>query len=147
MSSGKNTGMIYPIRLNTPCLMAALVLLSLVILAGTAGCTQPQIPPQGQQTEEQKSFVEVTATQPDAQHIVVTYQGGPNMQKVMELQTTVTDSTGKVQTKSVGDRLGTTPITIRGTNTLEGDFSGQDHVVVLGYFSDGSNRVMLDTTV
>ncbi len=139
--------MVSLIRLNPRLVMAGFVLLILLSIAGTAGCTQPQIPGTGQQTAEQKSFVEVTATQPDAQHIVVTYQGGPNMQKVMELQTTITDSTGKVQTKSVGDRLGTTPITIRGTNTLEGDFSGQDHVVVLGYFSDGSNRAMLDTTV
>jgi hypothetical protein len=123
--------------------LPALVLFAVVaglVLAG--GCTQP-----GAQSAEQKKFMEVTATQPDPAHILITYQGGPNMEKIMELETMVTDSSGASQTKSVGSRLATTPITIQGTNTLSGAFGGQDHVVVTGYFSDGSRRVLLDTTL
>jgi PBP1b-binding outer membrane lipoprotein LpoB len=114
--------------------IAALVLLS--------GCTQA-----GTQSAEQKQFMEVTATQPDDTHMVITYQGGPNMEKIIELETMITDSAGRSVTKSVGSRLATTPITIKGTNTIEGAFAGKDHVVVTGYFSDGSRKVLLDTTV
>ena len=91
--------------------------------------------------------MEVTATQPDATHIVITYQGGPNMEKIMELETMVTDSHGASKTQSIGSRLATTPITIQGTNTMTGAFEGQDHVVVTGYFADGSRKVLLDTTI
>ncbi|NMB78388.1 MAG: hypothetical protein GYA23_04765 [Methanomicrobiales archaeon] len=131
---------------NRPVFFAIIVACALLLLACTAGCTQAAAPGQGQ-TAEQKQYVEVTVTQPDATHIVVTYQGGPNMQTLMELETMITDSTGKNKIQSVGSRLATTPITIRGTNTIEGDFAGTDHVVVTGYLSDGSRKVMLDTTI
>lgn len=130
-------------RTTTRSLLPALVLSVAVMLCICAsGCTQAQ-----GQSAEQKQFVEVTATQPDTTHIVITYQGGPNMEKIMELETLVTDSTGKSVTKSIGSRLATTPITIRGTNTIEGAYAGQDHVVVTGYFNDGSRKVLLDTTL
>jgi hypothetical protein len=106
------------------------------------GCTQAGTP-----SAEQKKFMEVTASQPDASHIIITYQGGPDMENILELETVVTSSHGISKTQSAGSRLATTPITIRGTNTIEGEFEGQDHVVVTGYFSDGSRRVLLDTTI
>lgn len=119
-----------------------LMLCTLMILLCTCGCTQSQ-----DQTADQKQVAEVTVTQPNAAHIVVTYQGGPNMEKVIELETMITDSTGTSVTKSAGSRLATTPITIKGTNTIEGNFAGRDHVVVTGYFLDGSRKVLLDTTI
>jgi hypothetical protein len=123
---------------------------AMIIFVFTAGCTQAGTPSVTQpvtQPADQNKFMEVTATQPDATHIIITYQGGPNMMKIMELETTVTDSSGKSQTKSIGSRLATTPITIHGTDTLAGSFEGKDHVVVMGYFSDGSRSVLLDTTL
>jgi hypothetical protein len=128
------------VRVNIPALLLLAVMVAAVVFA--SGCTQPAT-----QSAEQKQFAEVAATQPDSTHIIITYQGGPNMEKIMELETMITDSTGKSQTKSVGSRLATTPITIKGTNTLEGYFSGQDHVVVTGYLNDGSRKVLLDTTI
>lgn len=127
------------VRLNIPAFLLLAVMVAVVL---SSGCTQPQA-----QSTEQKQFVEVAATQPDSTHIIIIYQGGPNMEKIIELETMITESSGKSQTKSVGSRLATTPITIQGTNTLEGDFSGQDHVVVTGYFNDGSRKVLLDTTI
>lgn len=121
---------------------AVLLLAVITCLLFTSGCTQA-----GSQAAEQKKFMEVTATQPDATHIVITYQGGTNMEKIMELETMVTDSHGVSKTQSVGSWLATTPITIQGTNTMTGAFEGQDHVVVTGYFNDGSRKVLLDTTL
>lgn len=128
--------------MHRQCIRACLLLAAAAMLVLASGCTQP-----GAQTAEQKKFMEVVATQPDTSHIVITYQGGPDMEKIMELETMVTDSHGASKTQSAGSRLATTPITIRGTNTISGAFEGQDHVVVTGYFSDGSRRVLLDTTI
>lgn len=124
-------------RILTLCLVSVMIL-----LVWCTGCTQT-----GSQSADQKQFMEVVASQPDATQIVITYQGGPNMEKIIELETLITDSAGKSQTKSVGSRLATTPITIHGTQTITGPFDGKDHVVVTGYFTDGSRKVLLDTTL
>ncbi|MCK9581693.1 MAG: hypothetical protein M0Q92_14780 [Methanoregula sp.] len=118
------------------------LLAALILFALSCGCTQ-----QAAQSTDQKMFKEVTASQPDATHIVITYQGGTNMEKIIELETTITDSSGKSQTKSAGSRLATTPIPIKGTNTISGDFSGKDHVVVIAHMIDGSRTTVLDTTI
>jgi hypothetical protein len=125
---------------------AVILLAAITILVLSSGCTQTGAQ-QGAQSAEQKKFLEVTAAQPDTTHIIVTYQGGPNMEKIMELETMVTDSHGASRTQSIGSRLATTPITIQGTNTMTGAYEGQDHVVVTGYFADGSRKVLLDTTI
>jgi len=130
---------------NRLLIMIAVLLAAAAILVLAGGCTQPGTG--AAQTAERKKVMEVIATQPDASHIVITYQGGPDMETLMELETTVTDSHGASKTQSVGSRLATTPITIKGTSTIAGSFEGQDHVVVTGYFSDGSRKVLLDTTL
>ena len=122
---------------------AFFLVLALILLAVSAGCTQPR----AAQSAEQKQFVEVTATQPDSGHIVVTYQGGPNLERIIELETTVTDSNGKSQTQSAGSRIATTPVTIKGTRSFIGNFGGKDHVMVEAYMSDGSRMDILDTTI
>lgn len=123
----------------------------LVLIVLASGCTQPAGPsapaPAPAATGEQDLFREVTASQPDATHIVITYEGGPNMERIIELETTITDSAGKSQTKSAGSRLATTPIPIRGTNTISGDFAGADHVVVIAHMMDGSRTTVLDTVI
>jgi hypothetical protein len=69
------------------------------------------------------------------------------MSTLLELEATVTDSTGKTQTQSVGDHLSTTPLKFGATIPLTGTFNGNDHVLVTGYFLDGSQRIMLDTSI
>ena len=118
------------------------LLFAMILFVFTTGCTQT-----GAQSADQKPFMEVTAAQPDNSHIVITYQGGANMEKILELETTITDSSGKSKTDSIGSRLTTTPITIHGTDSITGAFDGKDHVVVTGYFTDGSHKVLLDTTI
>jgi hypothetical protein len=63
------------------------------------------------------------------------------------LEATISDSAGKSQRKSAGSRLATTPIPIRGTNTISGDFAGEDHVVVIAHMIDGSRTTVLDTII
>ncbi len=128
-----------------------LLFAALVVIALAAGCTQPATPAvtdtPAPQPAEQELFKEVTASQPDASHIVITYEGGPNMERIIELETTVTDSTGKSLTKSAGSRLATTPIPIKGTYTISGDFAGTDKIVVIAHMMDGSRTTVLETTI
>jgi hypothetical protein len=126
----------------------ACILITAAALVLAAGCTQAQAPlSPPAQTAEKELFKEVTATQPDDSRIVVTYEGGPNMERIIELETTITDSTGKSVTRSAGSRLATTPIPIKGTNTISGNFAGKDHVVVTAHMIDGSRTTVLDTTI
>jgi len=128
-----------------------LLVVALIAFAVSCGCTQPAAGPVSTQPAtqpgEETSFKEVTASQPDTSSIVITYEGGPNMERIVELEITVTDSTGKSQTKSAGSRLATTPIPIKGTYTLNGDFAGPDHVIVMAHMSDGSRAIVLDQTI
>jgi hypothetical protein len=117
------------------CLLAVLLL-----GAVSGGCTQlsPQQP---------APPAPITAVQPDNNHITIAFHGGAGMESLLELEITITDSAGKSQTQSRGSRLATTPIRTDSTMTFTGSFDGKDHVFVTGYFSDGSRRTVLDTTV
>jgi hypothetical protein len=120
---------------------AIFFLLAVLLLgAASAGCTQlsPQQP---------APPAPITAVQPDNDHITIAFHGGAGMDSLLELEITITDSAGKSQTQSRGSRLATTPIRTDFTTTFTGAFSGKDHVFVTGYFSDGSRRTVLDTTV
>ena len=47
----------------------------------------------------------------------------------------------------MGSRLATTPIQYGSSRTFTGSFDGKDRVFVTGYFSDGSQKPMIDTTI
>jgi hypothetical protein len=111
-----------------------------VLAMMTAGCTQLSPTQPAQQAP-------VTAVQPDDNHITIGFHGGPGMDSLVELEITITDSSGKTSTQSRGSRLATTPIKTDSTMTFTGSFAGKDHVTVTGYFSDGSHRTVLDTTL
>ena len=89
----------------------------------------------------------VTVTKPDSSHILITYPGSPQTDKLVELEISVTDSNGRVTTKSMGSRLGTTPIQYGSSYSISGSFDGKDQVFVTGYFSDGSRKTIIDTTI
>jgi hypothetical protein len=116
-----------------------LILLALMIMA--SGCTQPA------SQQQQKTPAPVTATRTDNSHIIIAYPGSSNTVTLLELVVTITDSAGKKQTKSIGDRFSTTPLKFGATLPLTGTFNGNDHVVITGYFMDGSHNPMLDTTI
>ena len=89
----------------------------------------------------------VIVEQPDASHIQITYHGSLKTDKLIELEVSITDSNGKVMTQSMGSRLATTPIQYGSSRTFTGSFDGKDRVFVTGYFSDGSQKPMIDTTI
>jgi hypothetical protein len=78
---------------------------------------------------------------------MIAYPGSSDTSTLIELEATVTDSAGKTQTRSAGDHLSTTPLKFGATIPLTGTFNGNDHVLVTGYFLDGSHKLMLDTTI
>jgi len=117
------------------CLCAALVL-----TIAACGCTQPQ-------ATSAQSASGVSVTKPDNSHITVAFIGAPGMDKLLELEITITDDQGKSRTQSIGSRLTTTPVQIRATQTFTGSYGGKDHVFVTGYFSDGSQRVVFDQDI
>jgi len=112
----------------------------LVLLVLTGGCTQ-------QQAATPDTSSGVTVTRPDDTHITVAFVGAPGMDTLLEMEMTVTDSNGKVVTISKGSRLATTPIQVHATQSFTGTYSGKNHVVVTGYFSDGSHRILVDQDI
>jgi len=119
--------------------IAVCLLAFILLMLVASGCTQP--------VSQQKTPAAVTATQTDNSHITITYPGSTDMGNLLELEATVTDSTGKTQTRSVGDHLSTTPLKWGATIPLTGTFNGNDRVLVTGYFMDGSQKLVLDTTI
>jgi hypothetical protein len=121
--------------IQIPCFFAVLLLIL------SCGCTQLSTGSPADGTAA------VTVTQPDSSHILVTYPGSPQTDKLVELEISVTDSNGRVTTQSVGSRLATTPIRYGATHTITGSFDGKDRVFITGYFSDGSQKQIIDTTI
>ena len=116
-----------------------LVLLALILMAG--GCTQPVA------EQQQNEPAPVIVSQSDSSHMKITYPGSTDTSTLLELEVTVTDSGGKTQTHSIGDRHSTTPLRFGATLPLTGTFSGNDQVLVTGYFMDSSKKILLDTAV
>jgi len=115
----------------------SLAILALMLVAG--GCTSP--------SQQARTSSPVAVTQPDSSTILVTYPGSTATGDLLEMEVTVTDSAGKIQTQSVGDRYSTTPLKFGSTLPVSGAFGGSDHVLVTGYFMDGSQRVLQETTI
>jgi hypothetical protein len=118
----------------------AVILSALLVLALIAGgCTSP--------SQQQNTPAPVTAVQTDSSRIHITYTGSPATTTLLELEASITDSTGKTQTRSIGDRFSTTPLRFGATLDLGGSFAGSDRLLVTGYFMDGSQQHMLETTI
>ena len=125
---------IYRKEIQVLCLFTVLLL-----LLASCGCTQL---PAGSQTTPT-----VTVTKPDSSHILISYPGSPQTDKLVEMEISVTDSNGKVTTKYIGSRLGTTPIQYGSSFPISGSFDGKNQVFITGYFSDGSRKTIVDTTI
>lgn len=97
--------------------------------------------------------VAATAQQPDANTIVATYQGGQDAQSFVGGNMTVTPGNTGVTVTYVPTLGGTGQLgTLVGSSCTAtaapaGGFSGKDHVVITGWFSDGSSQVILDNFV
>lgn len=116
---------------------------------------------------QKTKIVAVTAQQPDATNLVVTYQGGQDANSLNALHLTLTtgeatpviylgEANGATVVKGATPgaaftTVGTvnvpvgTSISFKASGT--GTFSGKDHLVVVGVFDDGTNSVLLDTFI
>jgi flagellin-like protein len=99
-------------------------------------------------------IVAVTAQQPDARTITVTYQGGQDAQSFSYGNVTVTPdicATGLAYANNTATSgapvLGTTVGSYVTATTSADCFGGKDHVVATGTFGDGSVQVLLDTYI
>jgi hypothetical protein len=113
-----------------------ILIAALTLTAISVGCTQQSGAPASGPVIVQKS---------DPSHITVAFIGGAGMENLVELEILVTDSNGKTMTRSLGSRLATTPVQTNGSATFTGSFTNPAHIVAIGHFSDGSQKVLLDT--
>ncbi|QYZ78665.1 type IV pilin [Methanofollis formosanus] len=101
-------------------------------------------------------IVAVTATQQGSDEIIITYKGGADHQLIEWLSVTAPNGTiyyttskkGTLSASSsgaTGPLVGSSMVLMR--ESSDGDWSGKNHVVVTGHFTDGSEQVVLDTFV
>jgi archaeal type IV pilus assembly protein PilA len=96
-----------------------------------------------------------TVSQPDADRIVVTYQGGQDDGTLSYVTITAPNGTLWNTTNTQGGLINAaSPLakpSVGASSTLianpAGSFSGRDHVVVVGVFTDGASQVISDTYV
>jgi archaeal type IV pilus assembly protein PilA len=95
-------------------------------------------------------IVAVTAQQPDASHITVTYQGGQDAGSFVSGNVTVTTGNASCsggQTYTPSPPLLSNDVGSSVTAVTAGCYDGKDHVVATGQFGDGSSQVLLDTYI
>ena len=131
----------------------AIVLLIFLILL--PGCTQPGEQPAVATpaaeltpgTPVPENRIAATAEKIDPARILVTYNGGPDADQLIELETTVINTRGSVTIQSMGSRLDTTPVKRGGTDIIKGPFSDRVHVIITGYFFNGTHQEILETWI
>ena len=90
-------------------------------------------------------IVAVTAQQPDASTITVTYQGGQDAQSFSFGNVSVERATGYTNSSGTASAVLGKEVGSFVTASSAGAFTGKDHVVATGTFGDGSIQVLLDT--
>jgi len=127
----------------------------LVFFLLSAGCTQPAAQPvvtiQPSEvplgTLVYDNPISAKAERIDSTTILITYEGGPDADQLIELETTVINSKGSAKIQSMGSRLDTTPVQRGGTDSIHGPFSEKVHVKITGYFFNGTHQEVLDTWI
>lgn len=131
------------------------ILVILILLLLIAGCTRPSVQPAATifPYEVTKGIpvvenpVTATAIRVDSTMILITYTGGPDADHLIELETTVISSKGSVDIRSMGSRLDTTPVQIGGTDLFQGPYTDEVHVLMTGYFANGTHLDLLDSRI
>lgn len=131
----------------------AIVLLICLILL--PGCLQPAVPPAVTVPSADvtpgitvpEKHITATAQKIDSTRILVTYNGGPDADQLIELETTIINNKSSVTIQSMGSRLDTTPVKSGGTDMIKGPFSGQVHIIITGYFFNGTHKEILETWI
>ena len=100
--------------------------------------------------------VAATVAQTGTNTVDFTYQGGPDASSLYGIQIVVNNTfftSGGVEGTSTsyvfGGEDATTAVAVGSTKTLTSDnvTAARDHVVVMGFFADGSKQVIVDTYV
>jgi flagellin-like protein len=90
---------------------------------------------------QQTHIVGVSAVRFNQTHITVTFNGGEKADQLNWLNITVN---GAIR-PSLGTFGSTTSLGVGNSTTVTGNTSGNDHVIVVGNFADGTQQVVLDT--
>jgi len=122
----------------SPVIGVLLMVMITIILAGTIAAFVFGMA--GNMNNLHTKIVSISAHQ-DVDTIVVTYNSGQNNQYFSYATINITDDAGNFpEVDNLTNVVGDSVIT-------KGDFSGSNHVVVVGHFTDGSAQVLLDTYV
>jgi flagellin-like protein len=84
--------------------------------------------------------------QPDASHMVFTYQGGQDQGSCAYIRWDVTPA-GGVKFSTMMTPSGGSILEVGKSAGISGSFSGKDHVVGTAHFSDGSDQVIVDILI
>ncbi|MCX6686637.1 MAG: type IV pilin N-terminal domain-containing protein [Methanoregula sp.] len=106
---------------------------------------------------QKTKVVAATVSQPTANQIIVTFQGGQDTATFSFANVSVTSTTctgvityapiyqGAATVGYLGKQVGNVTVATCPALPAGSDFSGRDHVVVAGVFTDGSQQVILDS--
>ena len=102
-------------------------------------------------TINNSKIVAVTVEQPDATHITVVYHGGQDAQSfeygVMTANNDQPTDPDVTYYNGDGSDNATFGNKVGSTVTATGTFTGKNHVIVVGHFTDGSDQVLTDVYV
>jgi flagellin-like protein len=87
--------------------------------------------------------VAVTAVRFNESNISLTYHGGDRPDQLYWLNISVNGT----PVGRMGTLGGTSPVKVGNVTLVAGNFLGNNHVIVVGAFSDGKEQVLLDTIV
>ena len=88
--------------------------------------------------------IALTASQPDINHIMVIYHGGPDQANLASLNITWPSGvTQQVISPKIGDTYSAANIGPGMANVTP----GRDHIVIVGFFSNNVQQVVFDTFV
>jgi len=100
--------------------------------------------------------VAATVQQPDANNVIITYQGGQDAATLTSVNVTVVSGANTPHTYVKSISGSPSSVTVGESITVKysdvsggavGEFAGKDHVVAVGHFQDGSDQVILDNFV
>jgi len=89
--------------------------------------------------------VAVTAYRPDANHIIVTYQGGQDAAYLQSI--TISDNGVNAGGMNIPAGSGLTALPVGINATIAAPYSTSNHIDVIGHFSDGTDQALLDITM
>ena len=89
--------------------------------------------------------VAVTAYRPDADHIVVVYQGGQDAAYLQSI--TISNNGVNAGGMNIPAGSGLTSLPVGINATIVAPYSTSNHINVIGHFTDGTTQVLLDNTI